>query len=111
MSGDSAAVPSTTGVPLPPLRMWAPGSSLCGGGPEDGLAPGFFVERRSLAHVFVPLLEQWIGEGRTDGKICCFREHGTLISSLLEARKESGSKHCEVLILGEKQTDTRYDLG
>ena len=43
--------------------------------------------RRSLAHVFVPLLEQWIDEGRTDGKICCFREHGTLISSLLEARK------------------------
>jgi hypothetical protein len=28
MSGDSAAVPSATGVLLPPLRMFVPGSSL-----------------------------------------------------------------------------------
>jgi hypothetical protein len=44
MSGDSAAIPSATGVLLPPLRMFVPGSSLRVGGPEDGLAPGFFVD-------------------------------------------------------------------
>ena len=52
MSGDSAAVPSATGVLLPPLRMFVPGSSLRVCGPGDGLAPGVFVEggawRKSL---------------------------------------------------------------
>jgi hypothetical protein len=44
MLGDSANVPSVTGVLLPPLRMFVLGSSLRVGDPEDGLAPDFFVE-------------------------------------------------------------------
>ena len=44
MSGDSAAVPSATGVLLPLLRMFAPGSPLRFVGPDDGLPPGFVVE-------------------------------------------------------------------
>jgi hypothetical protein len=43
MSGDSAAVPSATGVFLP-LRMFEPGSPLRFGGPDDGLPLGFAVE-------------------------------------------------------------------
>jgi hypothetical protein len=93
MSGDSAAVPSATWVLLPPLRMFAPGSSLRVGGPADGLAPGFLVEGGAWRTSLCRFLSRRIGEGRADGERGCFKEHRRAHFIADESPKTSARKY------------------
>jgi hypothetical protein len=82
--------------------MFAPGSWLRVGGPEDGLAPDFFVEGGAWRTSSCRFLSSGYVKAALMGKEVVSGNIGALIS-LLPKPEEFGSKDCEVLSLDEKE--------